>query len=150
MPGLSVLMRRARGGEGPLVQEQETNLQEPAPLAAKEQALEGLPPEGSEAPPNLEPLIQEPEVEQQETLEQEPETEQQENLEQEPEMEQLETPKQEEGAEPADDLLAIFQQEAVPDMEALSLVEGLVDIDVDDLVQESRDLAKRRGGEKPR
>ena len=57
---------------------------------------------------------------------------------------------QEEGAEPTDSLLAIFEQETVPDTEALSLVEGLEDIDVHDLLGESRDIAKwLASGEKP-
>ena len=105
---------RVKRNEPSLTQEQEAISQEPiAPVA---QGLGDLPPRGPEAPADVEPVT--PEVE----------------------MEKLETPKQEEGAqeegaEPADSLLAIFQEETVPDGEALSLIEGVESIDIEDLLR---------------
>ena len=67
-----------------------------------------------------------------------------------PEQEQQEGSQQEEGVDPTDGLLSIFQQEAATDLEVLSLVEGLEDVDLQDLLQEFRGLAKRFRDEKLR
>ena len=128
------LRRRVQQSEPPLAQEQEAISQEPvAPIV---QALEDPPPGGPAAPADVEPLTLEAEMEQPETPKQE-EGVQEEGA-------------QGEGAEPADSLLAIFEQEMVSDTEALSLVEGLETIDVNDLLRDSRDIAKwLASGEKP-
>jgi len=66
-----------------------------------------------------------------------------------PNQENQEDPERDE-SEPKDTLLDIFKSEEVQDVEFSALTEGLEDIDIQDLLQEARNVAQRLGAKAPR
>ena len=139
MPRFSLSKRKPQDKEQPAAEKQvpeEQGAKPQEPDALSPQVVEDVPPGDPEPPANMEGS-------QEDSMEPE-EAGPEENAEQ----ENQEEP-QGESQESSDSLLAIFQQEEVKDLEIDSLVAGLEDVDVQDLLKESRELARRLRGESP-